>query len=171
MASWFTTVDLSAASPVELRVFHAVVDLLDHLQPDRLALGDQAVVVVDGETRIRLHHDSEPLLTIEIVLNDGWVNFYGVMGHDEAYSARDSPADQWETDTLDILADLLQANYAINTYRRQGRTERVVAEIGEPYNRSMGDLRSLLPWRRRRTPIETQHVSFECRRTRSGAFP
>ena len=30
--------------------------------------------------------DSEPLLGIYVVIIDGWVNFYGVIGHDEASS-------------------------------------------------------------------------------------
>jgi hypothetical protein len=148
-----------------------VVDLLDQLQPARLAPGDQVVVVVDGETRVKLKHDSEPLLNVEIVLNDGWVHFYGVMGYDEAYSTRDSPADQWETDTIDTLADLLQADYTIDTYGRQGQRERVVVDIGDPYNVTIRDLRSMLPRPLRRTPVETQHGSFECRNTRPTKTP
>ena len=103
MDAWFATVDLSKASVAGRRVFDQVTKLLDLLQPARLDPSDQIVVFEDGETWIKLQHDSEPLLKIEFVLNDGWVNFYGVMGHDEAYSTHAEPDDSWEAETVDIL--------------------------------------------------------------------
>ena len=80
VGSWFAEVDRAVASAAERQGFDEVVKLLGGLQLARLALSDQVVVVEDGETWIKLNHDSEPLLRIEIGLNDGWVHFYGVMG-------------------------------------------------------------------------------------------
>lgn len=137
------------------------------MQPARLDPSDQTVVFEDGETWIRLRHDSEPLLEIEFVLNDGWVNFYGVMGHDEAYSTRAEPSDSWEGETVDILPDLLQSEYTIATLERRGKRWRELVGIGPPYNVAFGS--PLLPLRLpgRTARLETQYVSFECRGART----
>lgn len=97
-----------------------VSDLLDHLQPARLDPAKQTVEVNGRETWVTLRHDSEPELEIRFVLCDGWVNFYGVMGHDEAYSDSDDPEDAWESETIDILGDLLLADYTFDTYELWG---------------------------------------------------
>lgn len=166
VSSWFASVDLARASAAGRRVFDQVSDLLDHLQPARLDPSDQTVVFAEGETWIKLQHDSEPLLKIEFVLNDGWVNFYGVMGHDEAYSTGAEPPDSWETETIDILSDLLLSDYAIDTYRRRGERWREVVDIGPPYNLVISG--PLFPLRLlgKKVRLETQHASFECRGAR-----
>jgi hypothetical protein len=161
-------------------VFDQVSGLLDQLQPARLNPKDQIVAFEEGETWIKLRHDSEPLLKIELVLNDGWVNFYGVMGHDEAYSTRAEPPNSWEAETDEILSDLLLSDYAgvfsafgpaaqavVDTYRRREKRWREVVGIGPPYNLTIsGPLFPLrLPGRKVR--LESQHASFGCRGTRT----
>ena len=68
-----------------------------------------------GETWVKLRHDSEPWLTIDFVLTVEWVDFYGVMGHEEAYSVRGEPDHGWEVDTMEILADLSQSGFTRDT--------------------------------------------------------
>lgn len=91
MNSWFAELDLSGTSDAQQRVIRGVSDLLDELQPTRLDPAQQVVEREDGETWVKLQHDSAPWMEIRFVLSDGWVNFYGVMGHDEAYSPGRSP--------------------------------------------------------------------------------
>lgn len=171
VSSWFAKVDLTRSSAAGRRVFDQVSDLLDHLQPAWLDPSDQTVAFEEGETWIKLRHDSEPLLKIEFVLNDGWVNFYGVMGHDEAYSTRAEPPDSSETETVEILSDLLLSDYTIDTYGRRGKRWREVVGIGPPYNLTIS--RSLFPLRLpgQKVRLETQHASFECRGARPASTP
>jgi len=106
------------------------------------------------------------------VLSDGWINFYGVMGHDEAYSTSSAAPDAWESETIDILADLLLADYTFDTYERWGKPWRDVLTISEPYRRtsSSGSLAALLlPLQRWATHVETRRASFECRGARPEA--
>lgn len=152
---WFEKADLSSANAAERRVIDEVVRPLDQLQPERIRPGEQVIEVVRGETWVKLQHDSEPLLTIEIVVNEGWVHFYGAAGYDEAYGA------EWASDVIDILADLLQATYTIETYERRGMTERMVSDISEPHPVRFST-RPLRPWRWRRTLVQTEQASFEC---------
>ena len=56
------------------------------------------------------------------------------MGHDEAYFTQAESHDFWEAEPVDILADLLQADYTIDTYERRGKRWRKVVDIGAPYN-------------------------------------
>ena len=42
------------------------------------------------------------------------------MGHDEAYSTSSEEPDAWESETIDILADLLLADYTFDTYELWG---------------------------------------------------
>jgi len=69
------------------------------------------------------------------MLSEGWVNFYGIMGHDEAYSDSSEAPDAWEQETIDILADLLQAEYTVETFKLRGKLWLEVRTIGDPYNR------------------------------------
>lgn len=168
MSSWFARFDRSSASVAVRRVVHKVSDLLDHLQPARLDPAKQTVEVSGRETWVTLRHDSEPELEIRFVLVDGWVNFYGVMGHDEAYSISSEEPDSWESETIDILADLLLADYTLDTYELWGKPWRDVLTIGEPYQKSFssGSLAALLPLQRWATHVETRNASFECRGAR-----
>ena len=130
VSSWFARLDLSSASAVDRRVVQKVSDLLDHLQPARLDPAKQTVEVGERETWVTLRHDSEPELEIRFVLIDGWVNFYGVMGHDEAYSDSSEEPDAWESETIEILADLLLADYTLRHLRALGE-----ALAGRPHHR------------------------------------
>ena len=108
-------------------------------------------------------------MEIRFVLSDGWVNFYGVMGHDEAYSARPEPRDAWESETIDILADLLQSRVTVDTYTLQGKPWREVVTIGDPYNQTSIELISLasfLPLNRWAKHAGSRSATFECRATR-----
>lgn len=168
MTSWFARFDLSSASDAVRRVVHKVSDLLDHLLPARLDPAKQTVEVSGRETWVTLRHDSEPELEIRFVLVDGWVNFYGVMGHDEAYPISSEEPDSWESETIDILTDLLLADYTLDTYELWGKPWRDVLTIGEPYQKSFnsGSLAALLPLQRWATHVETRNASFECRGAR-----
>jgi len=106
VSPWFAGIDLGEASDAQRRVVQRVRDLLDQLQPARLNPDHQAVEWDRGQTWVRLRHDSEPALEIEFVITDGWVNLFGVMGHDEACSDSTEPADAWELETIDILSRL-----------------------------------------------------------------
>ncbi|MFT4167150.1 MAG: hypothetical protein QM650_18080 [Microlunatus sp.] len=175
MTTWFARQDLSLANDVERHVVQMVSDLLDELRPARLDPAEQVVEVDDGETWVKLRHDQDPTLEIRFVVNENWVNFYGVMGHDEAYSTHDEEPDAWQYETIDILADLLLADYTFETYELRGRRWREVLTIGEPYyNHTFitGPLpASLLPLKRWANLVETRTSSFECQGVRrsSGA--
>lgn len=179
VSSWFARLDLSSASAAERRAVQKVSDLLDQLQPARLDPAKQTVEVSDRETWVTLRHDSEPELEIRFVLSDGWINFYGVMGHDEAYSTSSEAPDAWESETIDILADLLLADYKLEVYELWGKPWRDVVTIGEPYLKktfSSGSFAALvLPLQRWATRVETRRASFECRGVRpagsSGSAP
>lgn len=167
---WFARVDLSAASDAQKRVVQQVCDLLDQLRPARLDPTQQAVEPDRGETWVKLRHDSEPWLEIRFVLSDGWVNFYGVMGHDEAYSVRPEPADAWESETIDILAHLLQSDYTMDRYALRGKPWREVLAIGNPYDRTLTNGKSLasaLPLGRWARHTDSRRANFECRGTRT----
>lgn len=167
---WFARVDLSAASDAQKRVVQQVCDLLDQLQPARLDPTQQAVEPDRGETWVKLRHDSEPWLEIQFVLSDGWVNFYGVMGHDEAYTVRPGPADAWESETIDILANLLQSDYFVDSYELRGKPWRDVVTIGHPYNRTWTLLKlrvSALPLGRWARHTDSRRATFDCRGTRT----
>lgn len=172
VTAWFAEFDLSGASTAQKRVVQQVIELLDQLQPARLDPADQAVELDRGETWVKLRHDSEPWLEIRFVLSDGWGNFYGVMGHDEAYSVRPEPSDEWERETIDILADLLQSNFTVETSTLRGKPWREVMTISQPYTRTSTELQSLssgLPLGRWAQHAGTRHVSFECRGARPAA--
>jgi hypothetical protein len=172
VTQWFTTLDLSLASDAEKRVVQRVCDLLDQLQPGRLDPASQAVEVDEGETWVTLRHDTERWMEIRFVLSDGWVNFYGVMGHDEAYNVRSEPADAWESDTIDILADLLQSSFRTDSYTWRGKPWREVLTIGEPYKQTSTEIRSLtsvLPLTRWAEHVRSRCASFDCRGARSSA--
>lgn len=174
MSSWFARLDLSSASAVDCRVVQKVSDLLDHLQPARLDPAKQTVEVGERETWVTLRHDSEPELEIRFVLIDGWVNFYGVMGHDEAYSDSSEEPDAWESETIEVLADLLLPDYKLDTYELWGKPWRAVLTIGDPYHKtfSSGSLAALLlPLQRWATRVETRGASFECRGARPAGLP
>ena len=169
VTSWFARQDLSLTSPAERRVVRMVSDLLDQLQPARLDPAEQVIEIDDGETWVKLRHDRDPALEIRFVLSEGWINFYGVMGHDEAYSERAQAPDAWESETIDLLADLLLAEYTFDTYELRGRLWREVLTIGEPYNHVLiagSRPASLLPLQRWAHLVKTRHSSFECRGTR-----
>jgi hypothetical protein len=169
VSPWFARLDLSEASAAQRRVVQRVCDLLDQLQPARLDPAHQVVEPVDGETWVKLRHDSDPSLHIEFVLSGGRVNFYGVMGHDEAYSASPEPADAWESETIDILADLLQSPFTIETYTLGGKPWREIVTVGEPYNLALtgGHAYGLRPLQRWATRTDSRHASFECRGARA----
>jgi hypothetical protein len=174
VSSWFARLDLSSASAVDRRVVQKVSDLLDHLQPARLDPAKQTVEVGERETWVTLRHDSEPELEIRFVLIDGWVNFYGVIGHDEAYADSSEEPDAWESETIEILADLLLADYTLDTYELWGKPWRDVLTIGDPYHKtfSSGSLAALLPLQRWATRVETRSASFDCRGVRpAGSSP
>jgi len=165
VTEWFARLDLSGAPAPHQRVIGHVSELLDQLQPARLNPGHQTVVFDQGETWVKLRHDSEPWLKIEFGVSGSWVNFYGVMGDDEAYPAHTDAGDQWETDTIDILADLLQADFSVETYTVGGRPWREVVTIGAPYHRTSAEARSLmgaLPLNLWARHTGSQHATFEC---------
>lgn len=167
---WFARLDLSGASYAQKRLVHRVSELLDQLEPARLDPAQQAVELDHGETWVTLRHDPEPWMEIRFVLSDGWVNFYGVMGHDEAYLVRPAPSDSWESDTIDILADLLQSTFRIDTYTLRGKPWREVLTISHPYNRistEIQSLSSLLPLTRWAKQAGSRSATFECRGDRS----
>lgn len=168
MTRWFARTDLSAASKAQQRVFEQVLTLLDQLQPVRLDPAQQSVEPERGETWVRLRHDAEPWMRIELAMSDGWVNFYGVMGHDEAYSMHTEPKGDWESDTIDILADLLRADYSLDRYTLGGKLWREVINIGEPYDQiSTGpNLAAALPLKRWAKHTESRHATFGCRGAR-----
>lgn len=169
MTSWFGTVDLRGTTQAQRRVIREVDVLLSELQPARLDRAHTVVERSDGETWVKLVHDSEPWMEIRFVLSDGWVNFYGAMGHDEAYSPRPEPADQWEAETISIVADLLQSTFTIESYTLRGRPWREVIAISAPYDMTLVDLKSLispLPLSRWARPTKTRRASFECRGSR-----
>lgn len=170
MSPWFARVDLSEASEAEKHVVWRVCDLLDQLQPARLNPAQQTVERDRGETWVKLRHDAEALLEITFVLSDGWVNFYGVMGHDEAHSVGSEPTDAWESETINILADLLQADFTIDTYALRDKPWRKVVTIGNPYNRMLikgQALSALLPLQRWARLTESRRATFECRGARA----
>ena len=169
MTTWFARQDLSLANDPERQVVRMVSDLLDQLQPARLDPAEQVVEVDDGETWVKLRHDRDPTLEIRFVVNEKWVNFYGVMGHDEAYSTRDEGPDAWQHEAIDTLADLLLADYTFQTFELRGRRWREVLTIGEPYDHILITGRlpmSLLPLQRWANLAETRTSSFECRGVR-----
>lgn len=139
--------------------------LLDDFQPARLNPVQQSVEPERGETWVKLRHDSEPWLDIRLALSDGWVNLYGVMGHDEAYSVHSEPKDSWEADTIAILADLLQSDFTIDRWSLRGKLWREVVTIGDPYNRTCTgpSLAAALPLRRWAIHAESHRATFECR--------
>ena len=141
--SWFGSADLSETTEAQRRVIAGVDELLAQLQPARLDRAQTVVELEGGETWVKLVHDSEPWMEIRFVLNDGWVNSHGVMGHDEAYSPRRESRDGWEADTIDIVADLLQSRFTTETYTLRGKPWREVLNISAPYDRSSVELRSL----------------------------
>ncbi|WP_375425060.1 hypothetical protein [uncultured Friedmanniella sp.] len=169
VTAWFGRYDLSGASEAQRRVVLGVSDLLDKLSPRRLDPADQVVEREGGETWVKLRHDTEPWMEIQFVLSDGWVNFYGVMGHDEAYSTRPGRPDGWEAETIDILADLLQSIFTIKIYTWRGRPWREVRTVSPPYERTWTELTSpaaALPLTRRAVLETTRSASFECRGSR-----
>jgi hypothetical protein len=169
VSPWFGRLDLSEASEAQLRVVQGVCDLLDQLHPDRLDPESQVVEPSEGATCVRLQHDSDPALRIEMALTDGWVNFTGVMGHDESYTISSQTADAWESDTIEILADLLLADFTIDTYELGGKRWREVVTVGPPYDLTVSKgpfLSSLLPLQRWARRVESRHATFECRGAR-----
>ena len=170
MSVWFARTEIGEAPAAHQRVVGAVTGLLDQLQPARLDPALQVVELDGGETWVNLRHDSEPELEIRLVLCGNWANFYGVMGHDEAYSGSGESPDAWELETIDILADLLQAPYTFDTYEVAGKSWREDLTIGSPYyikTFSTGpSLASFLPLRRWATRVQTRSSSFECRGSR-----
>jgi hypothetical protein len=166
MSVWFGRTEIDEASAAHQRVVRSVAALLDQLQPARLDPARQVVELNGGETWVHLRHDSEPELEIRLVLCGSWANFYGVMGHDEAYSGSDESPDAWEAETIDILADLLQAPYTFETYELAGKSWREDLTIGRPYYiqtfSSGPSLASFLPLRRWATRVQTRSSSFEC---------
>lgn len=143
VTSWFAQRDLSETSEAQQRVIQGVENLLDQLQPARLDPAQQIVEREQGETWVKLQHDAEPWMNIRFVLSDCWVNFYGVMGHHEAYSPRPEPPDAWEADTIDIVADLLQSTFTTETYTLRGKPWREIVTVSAPYERTSTELRSL----------------------------
>ena len=45
--------------------------------------------------------------------------------------------DAWESETIDILADLLLADYTLDTYELWGKPWRDVLAIGDPYHKNL----------------------------------
>lgn len=151
-----------------------VTDLLEQLQPARLNPAEQVIEIVEGETWVKLRHDRDPGLEIRFVVNEGWIHFYGVMGHDEAYSTRSEAPESWTRETVDILADLLLAGYSFETFKVRGMTWREVLAIGEPYNHVLisGPMpASLLPLQRWARVASTRRSSFECQGSRKSDPP
>jgi len=172
MSDWFTQLDLSGTTAAQRRVINRVGDVLDQLQPARLDPAHQVVEREHGETWVKLRHDSEPWMEIRFVLTDGWVNFYGVMGHDEAYSPRPEPPDGWESETIDILADLLQSTFTVETYTVRGKPWREIRTISAPYDADattttvLTSLTSALPLGRWAKHAGTRSADFGCRGSR-----
>ncbi|WP_157720039.1 hypothetical protein [Microlunatus sagamiharensis] len=169
MTTWFARLNFSGASEAQQRVVQGVVALLDELQPARLDTSRSVVERERGETWVRLRHEAEPWLEIDFVVTDGWVNFYGVMGHDEAYSPRPEPRDGWEAETIDILSDLLQSTFTREIQTRRGKPWREKLIISEPYDRTSTELKSLaalLPLGGRAQHPDIQSASFKCRGSR-----
>lgn len=172
VTSWFGSIDFRETSEAQRRVIGELDDLLAQLRPARLDRAQTVAKREDGETWVKLAHDSEPWMEIRFVLSDGWVNFYGVMGHDEAYSPRPEPQDGWESDTIDIVADLLQSTFKTETYTLRGRPWREVLTISAPYDRTSTELKSLtsaLPLSRWARHEESRIASFECHGSRRPA--
>ena len=172
VTSWFGSTDLSGTTEAQRRVIAGVDDLLAQLQPARLDRARTVVACEGGETWVRLVHDSESWMEIRFVFSDGWVNFYGVMGHDEAYSPRPEPRDGWETDTIDIVADLLQSTFTTETYTLRGKPWCEVLTISAPYDHSSTERRSLasaLPLGRWAKQSLIRTASFECHGSRREA--
>lgn len=165
---WFARLDLSLATTAQRNLLDAVGALLDELRPAHLDPTEQRVGPDRGETWIELRHDTEPELMIELVLSDGWVNFYGVMGHDEAYSTRADPEDAWQVETVEILRELLVADYTIETFELRGKPWREVVTIRTgSETRSMTTASSawalLLPLGRWASRTGSRRASFGCR--------
>jgi hypothetical protein len=163
---WFARLDLSGTSDAQKRVVQRVCDLLDQLQPARLDPAQQAIECDRGEMWVKLRHDTEPWLDIRLVVSDGWVNFYGVMAHDEAYSVGSEPTDAWEFETIEILASLLLATFTMDRYALANKPWREVVTIGNPYNATVSrnlSPTSLLPLQRWARLTESRHATFECR--------
>lgn len=139
-------------------------ELLDQLNPARLDPKEQVVDHERDSVRVSLQHDTEPGLQIDVVICDGWVNFYGVMGHDEAYSDGDEPEDAWESEAIEILSDLLQAKFTIDTYALREQFWREVVTMDRPYTKTFatGSLVSLLPLQRWARQTASRQVTFEC---------
>lgn len=165
-SSWFAGQDLGEASDAQRQVVRRIGALLDELEPARLHPDQQTVEQSRGVTWVTLRHDSEPEVEIRLVIVDGWVNFYGVMGHDEAYNGGPDPADAWELETVEILSDLLRAEFTITTYELGGKPWREVLTIGEPYGAMEWTTplawTALLPHRRWARPVETRRTTFGC---------
>ena len=169
VTNWFARLNLSDASEAQQRVVQGVVDLLDELQPARLDTSRSVVERAGGETWVKLRHDAEPWLEIEFVVNDDWVNFYGVMEHDEAYSLRPEPPDGWEAETIDVVSDLLQSTFTREFCTRRGKPWREKLIISAPYDRTSTELKSLaavLPLGGRAQHPATHSASFECHGSR-----
>lgn len=165
VSRWFGRLELNKSSDAQKRVVQLVCDLLDELQPARLDPAQQTVEFDEGETWITLRHDSEPWLEIQVALSDGWVNFYGVMGHDEAYSVGSERKDAWQSETVEILADLLQATFTIDRYALHNKPWREIVNVGKPYNRTVSSgpsMSSLLPLQRWARHTESRHATFQC---------
>ena len=164
MTKWFSRYELGETSDVQRGIIDSVGELLEQLQPRRLDPAQQSVARDRGETWIKLQHDSHPGLAIDLVLTDGWVNFYGVMGHTEAYSDSTTTL---QAETIEILSQLLRADYTFETYSFLGRPWREVTTISGTYEMAMvSGLRSpvsaLLPLRRSTTLTRSRRVTFEC---------
>jgi len=165
VTTWFARLEVIDASEAQQRVVQGLVDLLDELKPARLDTSRSVVNRERGETWVKLRHDAEPWLDIEFVVNDGWVNFYGVMGHDEAYSPRPEPPDSWEAETIDVVSDLLQSTFTRELHTRRGKPWRERLIISAPYERTSSELKSLaavLPLGGRAQHPEIHSASFEC---------
>ena len=174
VSPWFARIDVSQATVAQRRVVQGICDLLDQLRPTKLDPTRQVIEPENGETWVKLRHNADPHLHIDLVLADGWVHFYGLMGHDESYSTRAEPSDAWEGETVEMLGDLLQAEYTFDRYDLAGKHWREVVRIGEPYNKDIhrGPMPfSLLPLQRWATHGETRRTSFECRGTRLDQRP
>jgi hypothetical protein len=110
---WFGTVDLREASRAGRRAVAALARLLDQLRPTRLERDRSRAGVNNHETSILLAHQSEPMADIEIVVAElGWTNVYGPHGHEEVYGVG-ADSDEWETEFVDIMAEILQGQYEI----------------------------------------------------------
>jgi len=101
---------------------------------------------------------------------DGWVIFDGLMGHDEAYSASPEEPHAWESETIEILADLL-ADYTLDSYGSGGSPGETSSPSGILTTKtfSSGSLAALLlplqPWA---TRVDPQRVIRMSRREAGG---